>query len=339
MFQFDENRKYDMICLGRANLDFNPVPEEMGKKLSECNLFRKYLGGSPANISVGLAKLDKKASFLGRVADDRFGEFVMEYMAAEGVDVSKVHKCEPGVCQGLAFTEVFNGESSLIMYRNRAADLELCTEDVVEEHIKSAKMVLISGTALARSPSREAALKALELARKNDCIIVFDIDYRAYTWRNPDEIALYYGYAAKNADIIMGSREEFDLTERLLSPGNTDEESARLWFGYHAKLIVIKHGKDGSVAFTKDKEKYTIRPFPIKVVKSFGGGDGYGSAFFYSLLEGKSLKEAFTNATGSASILVSSHGCSADMPVPEELEAFVKENTKKYGAVVHVERY
>ena len=97
--------------------------------------------------------------------------------------------------------------------------------------IRKAKAVLISGTSLAKSPSREAAIKAVMLARRNDTRVIFDIDYRAYNWKNPDEISIYYSMVAKEADIIMGSREEFDLTERLIRPGMTDDESAAYWQG------------------------------------------------------------------------------------------------------------
>ena len=80
------------------------------------------------------------------------------------------------------------------------------------------------------------------LAKKNDTKVIFDVDYREYNWKNSDEISIYYSIVAKEADIIMGSREEFDLTEKLIKEGMTDEESASLWQGYNAKIVVIKHG-------------------------------------------------------------------------------------------------
>ena len=52
------------------------------------------------------------------------------------------------------------------MYRNRIADLQLHVDDIHEDYIKNAKAILISGTALAESPSREAAIKAVMLAKK-----------------------------------------------------------------------------------------------------------------------------------------------------------------------------
>ena len=73
---------------------------------------------------------------------------------------------------------------------------------------------------------KEAALKAVMLAKKNDTKIIFDIDYREYNWKSEDEISIYYSMVAREADIIMGSREEFDLTEKLIQPGRTDEETS-----------------------------------------------------------------------------------------------------------------
>ncbi|HDU2615330.1 TPA: 5-dehydro-2-deoxygluconokinase, partial [Enterococcus faecalis] len=139
---------------------------------------------------------------------------------------SQISKAQHGEKLGLTFTEMLSPkESSILMYRNQAADLQLSVEDIDEDYLKRSKALLISGTALAESPSREAVLKAVMLAKKNNVKIIFDIDYREYNWKNVDEIAIYYSIVAKESDIIMGSREEFDLTERLIQPNMTDNES------------------------------------------------------------------------------------------------------------------
>ena len=118
--------------------------------------------------------------------------------------------------------------------------------------------------ALAESPSREAALKAVMLAKKNDTKIIFDIDYREYNWKSEDEISIYYSMVAREADIIMGSREEFDLTEKLIQPGRTDEETAAAWHAYNAKIVVIKHGMKGSTAYTIDGQNFSIKQMCIR---------------------------------------------------------------------------
>ena len=203
-----------------------------------------------------------------------------------------------------------------------------------EEYIKTAKAVVISGTALCASPSREAALKTLFLAKKNGVVVIFDIDYRSYTWKNKDEISLYYSIAAKNSDIILGSREEFDLTEAIEGVCKEDEESAARWFGYGNKIVIIKHGKEGSCAYLSDGTAYKVKPFPVKLLKGFGGGDGYASAFIYSLLNGKEIDKALEFATASASMLVSAHSCSEAMPSAEAVQEFIDKIKPTSGEVI-----
>ena len=221
--EFDETRPMDLILLGRVAIDFNPSEDEPFGPLENVRTFKKYVGGSPANIAVGVTRHGLKAGFLGKVSDDKFGKFVVDFFNKEGIDTSHITKCTNGEKLGLTFTEMLSEkESSILMYRNCIADLQLSVDDIDEDYIKQSKAILISGTALAESPSREAALKAVMLAKKNDTKIIFDIDYREYNWKSEDEISIYYSMVAREADIIMGSREEFDLTEKLIQPGRTE---------------------------------------------------------------------------------------------------------------------
>ena len=249
--EFDASRPRDLVLLGRVAVDFNPV--DYFKPLEECTTFKKYVGGSPANIAVGAARHGLKVGFFARVSDDQFGNYVVRFFEREGIDVSRIRRCEHGEKIGLTFTEILSrDESSILMYRNFAADLSLTPEDIDGEYIKSSKALLISGTSLAASPSREAALKAAALAKRFGTKVIFDIDYRAYNWKSRDEIAVYYSAVARDADIIMGSREEFDLMEGLLGLSGDDSSSAKFWLGQRAKIVIIKHGKSGSTAYTRD---------------------------------------------------------------------------------------
>lgn len=331
--QFDQSKKYDLILLGRVAVDFNPT--DYYCPLNESTTFKRYLGGSPANIAVGLARLGKKVGFFARVSDDQLGTFVTDYFQNEGIDTSHIKRCENGEKIGLTFTEIKSEtESSILMYRNEAADLKLDVADIDEDYIKQTKALLISGTALAESPSREAALKAVALAKRNGVPIIFDIDYRAYNWKSEDEIAIYYSAVAKEADVILGSREEYDLTERLIRVGMTDRESAALWHSYNAKIVIIKHGKKGSTAYTNDGQSYSIKPFPIKLLKSFGGGDGYASAFLYGLFEGFEIIDALEFGSASASLLIASHACSQDMPTVDAIRDFIQKEKEEYGEMI-----
>lgn len=331
--QFDRERPLDLILLGRVAIDFNPL--DYFKTLAQSETFKKYVGGSPANIAVGLSRLGKKCGFFARVSDDRFGDYVTEFFDNEGIDTSRIRRCENGEKLGLTFTEILSeNESSILMYRNDIADLQLDVQDIDEAYIKQGKALLISGTALAASPSREAALKAVAIAKRTHTPVFFDIDYRPYNWKNSDEIAIYYSMVAAQSDVILGSREEYDLTEALIEPGRTDAQTAAYWQGRGAKIVVIKHGKQGSTAYTCDGNSYSIKPFPVKALKSFGGGDGYASAFLYGLFEGWEMMDCLELGSASASLLVASHGCSADMPSVEKVRAFIAQCKKEYGEMV-----
>ena len=331
--EFDNNKEFDLILLGRVAVDLNPV--DYYCPLNESTTFKRYLGGSPANIAVGLARLGKKCGFFARVSDDQLGTFVTDYFDKEGIDTSHIKRCQNGEKIGLTFTEIKSEtESSIVMYRNEAADLKLDVADIDEEYINKAKAILISGTALAESPSREAALKAVALAKKNGVPVIFDIDYRAYNWKNSDEIAIYYSSVAREADIILGSREEYDLTEKFIKVGMTDKESAAYWHSQNAKIVIIKHGKEGSTAYTNDCESYSIKPFPVKLLKSFGGGDGYASAFLYGIFEGWEIIDALEFGSASAAMLVASHACSQDMPTVDAVKKFIADEKAEYGEMI-----
>ncbi|MBQ7358916.1 MAG: 5-dehydro-2-deoxygluconokinase [Lachnospiraceae bacterium] len=335
--EFDQSRPFDIVLLGRVAVDFNPV--DYFQPLEECTTFKKYVGGSPANIAVGTARHGLKTGFFARVSDDQLGDFVTHFFEKEGIDTSRIRRCEHGEKIGLTFTEILSrDESSILMYRNCIADLQLNPADIDEEYIKGTKALLISGTSLAASPSREAALKAVMLAKRFGTRIIFDIDYRAYNWQSQDEISIYYSMVAKEADIIMGSREEFDLMERLIEPGRDDLQSAKAWHAHNAKIVIIKHGKKGSTAYTCDGKQYTVRPFPVEALKSFGGGDGYGAGFLYGLFHGWDMYDCLEFGCAQASMMVAAHSCSEDLPRADEVHAFIKASKEKYGDNVCCDR-
>lgn len=337
--ELDASRPLDLILLGRVAIDFNPayndqVKEEF-KPLKDVHVFEKFVGGSPANIAVGVTHHGMKAGFIGKVSDDQFGDFVTEYFDKQGIDTSHITRCTHGEKLGLTFTEMLSPkESHILMYRNCIADLQLSVDDIDPDYIASAKALLISGTALAESPSREAAIKAAMVAKQVGTKIIFDIDYREYNWKNADDISIYYSIIAKEADIIMGSREEFDLTEKLIKPGMTDEESAAYWQARNAKIVVIKHGMQGSTAYTCDGEKFSIKPFPVTARKGFGGGDGYGSGFLYGLYQGWEIIDCLEFGSAEASMMVRSNNCSDSLPNAEQVHAFIAEEKAQYGEMI-----
>ncbi|MCM3781492.1 5-dehydro-2-deoxygluconokinase [Neobacillus mesonae] len=316
----------DLAALGRLCIDLNA--NETGRPMEETSTFTKYVGGSPANIAIGSARLGMRCGFIGKIASDQMGRFIRSYLQKEGIDDSQVTDDTTGAVTGLAFTEIKSPQDcSILMYRDNAADLLLSTENISEDYIRNTKTLLISGTALAQSPSREAVFLALDFAVKHGTTVFFDLDYRPYTWKSNAETAVYYNLAAEKCDCIIGTREEFDMMENLYgTAGSDDQSTAGRWFSHRAKLVVIKHGGSGSIAYTADGGSHRSGIFLTKVLKTFGAGDSYASAFIYGLMKGERVKEAMKRGAASASIVISRHSCSDAMPTAEELDHFIQNN-------------
>src|SRR5690625_4299492 len=161
--------------------------------MEETSSFTKYVGGSPANIAIGSARLGLKTGFIGKISDDQMGRYIKGYLEENQIDTSQVVTDQTGAVTGLAFTEIKSPtDCSILMYRDNVADLKLRPEEVSERYVLDAKVLLISGTALAQSPSREAVFQALTYARQHGTVVIFDIDYRPYSWLSPEETSVYY---------------------------------------------------------------------------------------------------------------------------------------------------
>jgi len=320
---FDSSKPMDFVAIGRLCIDLNA--NELNRPMEETTTFTKYVGGSPANICIGMSRLGMKTGFVGKVADDQMGRFITGYLERSGIETSGLTTDRTGAVTGLAFTEIKSpSDCSILMYRDNVADLKLRPEEVPEALIAGAKMLLISGTALAASPSRQAVFLAIDYARKHGAVVAFDLDYRPYTWTSESETAVYYNLAAEKSDIIVGTREEFDMMERFeRNPERLDEITAAKWFDYEAKIVIIKHGKDGSIAYTKDGVSHRAASYPAKVVKTFGAGDSYAAGFLYGLMQGWEIARCMSFGSAAACIVISSHSCSEAMPTVEQVHDYI----------------
>lgn len=316
-------RKFDIIAIGRACIDLNAV--EYNCPMEETKTFAKYVGGSPVNIAIGTSKLGLKCGFIGKIAKDQHGNFIKQYMESCSIDTAGLVVDQEGHKTGLTFTEILSPqECSILMYRDEVADLYLEPSEVSEEYLKQTRLLLISGTALASSPSREAVLKSILIAKEYDVKIAFELDYRPYTWKSKEETSIYYKIVANSADIIIGTRDEYNILEN--SSLGDNKKTIDYLFKHNAQLIVIKHGVQGSYAYTKSGEIYKSGSYKSKVLKTFGAGDSYASGFLFALFNNLGYEKALKYGSAAASIVVSKHSSSEAMPSIEEIEELISRN-------------
>ena len=70
-----------------------------------CARFSRYLGGSSANMAVGLARLGARTGIVSCLGSDSLSRFLIEFLKQEKVDTSHV-QIAPGYLPSLAITEV-----------------------------------------------------------------------------------------------------------------------------------------------------------------------------------------------------------------------------------------
>lgn len=75
----------DVITIGRSSVDL--YGQQIGSRLEDIASFAKSVGGCPANIAIGTARLGLKSGLITRVGDEQMGRFIREQTAREGVAV------------------------------------------------------------------------------------------------------------------------------------------------------------------------------------------------------------------------------------------------------------
>lgn len=324
--RFPGDRATDLICLGRAGVDL--YAQQEATPLEEVTSFRKSVGGSPANIATGAARLGLRVAMLSVVSDDGFGRYVRKFLADNAVDVRWLRTDTSGALNSVAFTEMRPEDCRVIIYRRDAADLQLRPADVDREAIAGARALLVTGTALSASPSREAATHAMRLARQAGTVVVLDLDYRPYGWADADEAGVTLGMACTLSDLVIGNREEFAvLGEAGCHAGGQTDAGVRALLEATAQAVIVKDGPRGCRVHLRDGATLEQGIFPVRSRKPFGSGDAFAAAVLWALIGGASWQDALRWGAAGAAINVSGDACAEAMPTLAQLRAFVEART------------
>ena len=298
--------------------------------------FAKYVGGSPTNTAIGLARLGLKSALITRVGADHMGRFITEQLVREGVDVGAVG-ADPERLTALVILGIRDREQfPLIFYRDNCADMAINVGDIDERLVASAGAILVNGTHLSTVSVFEASLKAIQFARSSGGKVVFDVDYRPVLWGLTGKDLGENRYVASTAvserlqsilphcDLVVGTEEEM----RILG-GNDDTISAiRAVRRATDALLVCKLGAEGCVAFRGEipsevEDGLLVQGFPVEVFNVLGAGDAFMAGFLSGWLRSEPVEICCRLANACGAIVVSRHGCAPAMPTKAELESFL----------------
>ena len=169
----------NFVVVGRVGMDLFPAN---GVATEDADNFTADMGGSSANIAAGIVKLGGKAALVTCVSDDAVGRFCRNKLAHYGVDATYVKSVGGEARNSLALYESRVQGHQSVIYRNGAADFEMTVADVEAVDYSRFGALVTAGTVFAAEPSRTAAFRAFELARAAGLPVIFDVDYRPYSW-------------------------------------------------------------------------------------------------------------------------------------------------------------
>ncbi|MER9297824.1 5-dehydro-2-deoxygluconokinase [Mesorhizobium sp. M0621] len=329
----------DVITIGRASVDL--YGQQIGSRLEDITSFAKSVGGCPANISVGTARLGLRSALLTRVGDEQMGRFIREQLKREGVNVDGLKTDKERLTALVLLSVEDEGVSPMIFYRSDCADMALAPEDIDEAFVASARAIVVTGTHFSRPNSDAAQRKAIRIMKAKGGKVVFDIDYRPNLWGlaghaegferyvKSDRVSAQLKTVLPDCDLIVGTEEEI-----MIASGADDCLSAlKTIRSLSSATIVLKRGAMGCIVYdgpiSDDLEDGVVgKGFPIEIYNVLGAGDAFMSGFLRGWLGGEDHATAATWANACGAFAVSRLLCAPEYPTFEELQFFLKHGSK-----------
>ncbi len=264
-----------------------------------------------------VARLGRKAGFIGAIGADDFGKCLLDRFTRDQVDFS-CGKVLTSHTTGVAFVAYFSDKSRKFIFhwRNAAAG-QLSPDDIQPEYFRHARWLHLTGCNLAINDStREAclcAMRALPISAR----LSFDANIRPEIL-TVAEIRELVQPVIERADVILPSANE----AAMLTGAKNDEEGCRLWAS-QGKIVALKQGEKGCHIYESTGD-YQIPGFRVDEVDPTGAGDAFCAGFTVALLEGMNLENAgrFANAVGA--LAVTKMGPMEGAPERAEVEQLIK---------------
>ena len=306
----------NFVVVGRVGMDLFPANRVATE---DADNFTADMGGSSANIAAGIVKLGGKAALVTCVSDDAVGRFCRNKLAHYGVDATYVKSVGGEARNSLALYESRVQGHQSVIYRNGAADFEMTVADVEAVDYSRFGALVTAGTVFAAEPSRTAAFRAFELARAAGLPVIFDVDYRPYSWPSAEVAEEVLSRAAAMSDVIVGNDEEFGFMAGGIEKGL---DKARDLAASTATIVVYKMGAEGAITMSAEGEMRT-GIYTVEALKPTGAGDSFMAGMLSSLAAGLDLKTAVLRGSACAAIVVAKPGCAPAMPYPADLNQFL----------------
>lgn len=264
-------------------------------------------GGSAANTIAGLASFGARSAFIGRVAEDQFGEVFAHDIRAIGVAFNTppaTNGAPTAVC--IIFVTP-DGERTMNTFLG--ASTELGPQEIDEALIASAQVTYLEGYLFDKPAAKEAFRRAADIAAKAGRKTALTLSDAFCVDRHRDDFRKLVHHGV---DILFANEKEITALYEV----NRFEEAVAA-ARRDCEIAVLTRSELGSVIVTQ-RATIDIRPEPVaKVVDVTGAGDLYAAGFLFGFTRGLSLADCGRLGSLAAAEVIGHIGARPEQPLKQ----------------------
>ena len=316
----ETKQTHSFVTIGEAMAMF---VAKMPGQLADIEEFHRSLAGAEVNVAIGMARLGFEASYISKVGQDSFGQFIRQAISKENIRTDWISESANHATGFMLKSNVTDGSDPKVEYfRRNSAASTLSPTDIDNTLLKAGTHLHLTGVAAAVSvPMRDAAKHALELAKKQGCSVSFDTNLRPTLWPDQATMVATINEFAFASDIVLPGIEE----GKILANSDQPEVIADFYLQRGVKTVIVKLGSKGAYFKTRNGESGIVAGFPVvKVVDTVGAGDSFAVGVISALLDGKTIEQAARRGNLLGSLTVQVRGDSEGLPTRAHLNDLEK---------------
>lgn len=303
-----EQQKIDIAIIGECLIELSS-----NGTLAESSTLNKFFGGDTVTTAVTVARLGGNVTYVTKVGNDGFSEFIVSSLKKENVDTSLIKANEEQ--NGMYIVSKADDKKEILYYKRKTAATKLSVEDITEDCIKKLKLVYSTGVVQSLSASsRELVRESFKIARENDVLTAYDPNYTS-CFMDSSDTREYLEEIVGETDIIFLSLKGDAV--RLYDMDSVDTIMKHFW-DKGVKIVVIKShihngyytGYRGNISFT---EFYNTS----KAIDTTASGDVFNGGFLYAMTNGYSPDEATKFASVVSGLQTQNYGAIQSIPYKE----------------------
>ncbi len=297
----------DIVVAGELLVDL--IGHEIRDELFRTHSFRRFQGGSPANLGANLCRLGKNVHLVASVGADGMGQYLIHELEMIGLDISGI-KERKEYPTSLVLLSRTHGTPDFIPYRE--ADHFIFPADIADNILKSARIYHTTCFALSKQPAQSSLLDGAKRAYHHGVQLSIDLNYAPTIWPEYEEAINVIKYYCEMEPFVKVSQDD---CERIFQRAIPEQEAIEIFLDWGAKLVCFTKGKAGSHLALNTGERIEVPAEEIQVKgDATGAGDAYWAGFLAAWLDDKDWKSCVMNAGKMAAIKLS-----VDGPLPEKV--------------------